>query len=351
MQGPPTVRVLPWPLWTSNPYLDRFCREIGSRGVEVVMQSRRAGLRRLDRGDWVHLHWPGGPLISPRRWLYAWRIRRFAAFVRTLKREGLRLAWTAHNLYPHDDPHPDLGRRARHDLIPHLDHVFVHFPSAITTIADELGYRGPTTVIPHGNYIDDYGELGDRSAARAQLGLPADGFVALMLGQLRPYKGIGEAVTAFMAMAGEHDRLVIAGRSIGDIGPELAVAAGDPRVIIRIGHVPAEQIGPYHAAADCFVAAHRSTFTSGSAVMALSLGCPIVGPAVHHLASLGPQPRLWATDGTVQGLAEGLRQRKAAGPLDREAIREWAREHLSWASAGELAAAVFLAPPVTRAGV
>lgn len=340
------MRVLPWPLWTSNPYLTRFCREIEARGVEVVMAQRGAGLRKLEPGDWVHLHWPGGPLVSPSLTFYMWRIWRFEAFVRTLKRRGLRLAWTAHNLYPHDDPHPDLGRRARRDLMPHLDHVFVHFPSAIPTIADELNYRGPTTVIPHGNYIDDYGELGDRSIARAQLGLPAEGFIGLMLGQLRPYKGIGEAATAFMAMAGEHDRLIIAGRAIGDIGPELAIAAGDPRVIVRLGHVPSEQIGPYHAAADCFVAAHRSTFTSGSAVMALSLGCPIVGPEVHHLASLGPEPRLWATDGSVEGLTEGLRRRKAAGPIDRAAIREWTREHLSWATAGERAAKVFL----TRAG-
>jgi beta-1,4-mannosyltransferase len=338
--------VLPWPLWTSNPYLARFCREIEARGVEVVMQNRRAGLRRLSAGDWVHLHWPGGPLISSQRWLYAWRVWRFEAFVRSVKRRGLRLAWTAHNLYPHDDPHPDLGRRARHELMPHVDHVFVHFPSAIATIADELGYRGPTTVIPHGNYIDDYGELGDRSAARAQLGLPAEGFVALMLGQLRAYKGIREAVTAFLAMAGEHDRLVIAGRTIGDVGPELAGAAGDPRVIVRLGHVPADQIAPYHAAADCFLAAHRSTFTSGSAVMALSLGCPIVGPSVNHLASLGPEPRLWASDGSVEGLADALRRRKAAGPIDRAALREWTREQLSWATAGERAAAVFL----TRAG-
>jgi hypothetical protein len=76
--------------------------------------------------------------------------------------------------------------------------------------------------------------------------------------------------------------------------------------------------------------------------MALSLGCPIVGPSVHHLASLGPEPRLFASDGTVEGLADALRRRKAAGAIDRTTIREWTREHLSWASAGERAAAVFL---------
>jgi glycosyltransferase involved in cell wall biosynthesis len=341
-----TVRVLPWPLWMSNPYLSRFCREIEVRGVEVVMADRIMGLGKLAPGDWVHLHWPGEPLVSSHRWLYASQSWGFEVFLRMLKRRGLRLAWSAHNLFPHDDPHPDLGRQARRNLVPHLDHVFVHFPSAIGTIAEELDYRGPTTVIPHGNYIDDYGELGDREAARARLELPAEGFIALMLGQLRAYKGIGEAVTAFLALAGEQDRLIIAGRTIGDIGPELKIAQGDPRVIVRLGHVPNDQIGPYHAAADCFVAAHRSTFTSGSAVMALSLGCPIVGPAVNHLASLGPEPRLWATDGSVEGLSEGLRRRKAAGAVDRAAIREWTREHLSWATAGERAANVFL----TRAG-
>lgn len=337
------MRVLPWPLWLKNPYLPRFCREIEARGVEVVRKEAFAGVRQLAPGDWVHFHWPGGRMVTPHRWLYAWRARRFDRFVRRLKRRGLRLAWTAHNLYPHDDPHPDLGQRARRALMPHLDHVFVHFPQAIEVLATELGYRGPTTVIPHGNYLDDYGELRDPGAARAELGLPATGFVALMLGLLRPYKGIGVAIAGFIAMAGPDDRLVIAGRTEGDIEPELAT--DDPRVIIRRGHVPADQIGLYHAAADCFVAAHRATFTSGSAVMALTLGCPIVGPAVNHLASLGPEPRVWAAEPGAAGLAAALQRRKDAGAIDRAAIRAWTRAHLSWSTAGELAAAVFQAPP------
>jgi len=329
-----------------NPYLPRFLRELEAHGVTVV-RSRvpSLGASGLDPGDWVHFHWPGGPLISRRRWLYAWRLRRFERQLARLKRRRIRLAWTAHNLVPHDDPHPELGRRGRRALLGAVDHVFGHFPSAQQTLAEDFGYRGPFTVIPHGNYLDDYGEPLDRAESRARLGLPERGLVLLMLGWIRPYKGIGDAIHGFRLAAEPDDRLVIAGRTEGDVRAELAEATGDPRVIVKVGRVPDDEVAVYHAAADAMIAAHRATFTSGSAVMALSLGLPIVGPAVHHLASLGPEPRLFACEPGPEGLAAGIAARRAYCPVDPGAIREWTRVHLSWAEAGEKAAQVFLAPP------
>src|SRR4051812_28208634 len=105
-----TVRVLPWPYWTGNPYLPRFCAALEAGGVDVVRaRIRPLGLLRMRRGDWVHFHWPGAPLISRDRARYARRVDRFVRLLDGLRARGVRLAWTAHNLLPHDDPHPELG--------------------------------------------------------------------------------------------------------------------------------------------------------------------------------------------------------------------------------------------------
>jgi glycosyltransferase involved in cell wall biosynthesis len=274
--------------------------------------------------------------MSPDRARYARRIDRFARKLDRLAAGGVRLAWTAHNLLPHDDPHPDLGRRARAEMLARLERVFVHFAAASPMLESELGWRGPTTVIPHGHYADDYEPPGDRSAARGALGLPRDGFVLLLLGWLRPYKGIAEAIAAFRRVARDDDRLVIAGRREGDIAPELALADGDPRIVVRTGRVPAADVARYHDAADAFVMAHRATFTSGSAVMALSLGLPIVGAGGPHVDTLGPEPRVFAAD----ALDDAIERRRAHGTVDRAAIRSWARGRLSWWVAGRRAAEV-----------
>jgi glycosyltransferase involved in cell wall biosynthesis len=336
-----TVRVLPWPYWTGNPYLPRFCAALELGGVDVVRaRVRPLGLLRLRRGDWVHFHWPGDPLIARDRARYQRRVDRFVRRLDRLRARGVRLAWTAHNLVPHDDPHPEVGRRARLELVARLDHVLVHFAGAAPLVERELGWRGPVTVIPHGHYADDYAAPGDAGEARRALELPRDGLVLLLLGCLRPYKGIAEAIAAFRRIARDDDRLILAGRPEGDIGRELALGDGDPRIVVRAERVPAREVGRYHDAADAFVMAHRATFTSGSAVMALSLGCPIVAAGGPHLATLGPEPRVFTAD----ALADAIERRRAHGRIDRAAIRSWARGQLSWWTAGGRAAEVFRSP-------
>jgi beta-1,4-mannosyltransferase len=342
------VRVLPWPYWTGNPYLPRFCDELEACGGVAVIRTRfrPLALRQLGRGDWLHLHWPGDLLRSPDRRRYG---RRIAGFLRALDRlrgRGVRVCWTAHNLVPHDDPHPDLGLEARRAMVARLDHVLIHFATAGVMLEDELGWRGPTTVIPHGHYADVYGGLADPVASRRAIGAPGHGLILLMLGQLRPYKGIAAAVAAFQRIATGDDRLIVAGRPEGDVAVELAAARADDRIVVRAERIPAAELAGYHAAADAVLLAYRASFTSGAAVMALSLGCPAVGAGGPHLASLGPEPRVFAADRPdPASLAAAIERRRAHGPIDRAALRAWARTHLSWSAAARRAAAVFRGAP------
>jgi beta-1,4-mannosyltransferase len=340
----PRTRVLPWPYWAENPYIPRFLAELEARGVTVLRHKVGAPrLTRLRAGDWIHFHWPGALLIARARWQYRARVRLFEMFLARMRARGVRLAWTAHNLRPHDDPHPDLGLRARRAMTSQLDHVFVHFPSASASIRRELGYEGPITVIPHGNFIEACAPLADREESRRLVGLRSTGLGLLMLGRLRPYKGIGNAIRAFRLTGRTDDRLIIAGRPQSGIEHELAQASDDHRIAIHLGDIGDVDVARYHAAADAVLQAHVATFTSGTAVLALSFGCPVIGRAIHHLEALGPEPRVFATsDNGPEALARGIERRRSWGPVDRHAIREWAREELSWRTAGDRAAEVFL---------
>lgn len=268
---------------------------------------------------------------------------------RTLDRvraKGIRLAWTAHNLLPHDDPHPDLGRQLRQAVLDQVEHVFLHFPGAKAILERELGYRGPTSVVPHPHYIDEHPTPPTQAEARAKLGLPQAGLVALIFGLLRPYKGIGEVIQGFLASAGEDDRLLIAGASRKGVEAELQLARADPRIITRVQRIPGDEVPTYFAAADASMIAYREFFTSGAAVLSLSMGCPIIGPAHNHLADLGGAPNLFACELGPEGIAAGIQRLRARRPeIDRQAIRERARTTFGdWDDAATSIAKVLRSP-------
>lgn len=342
-----------WPRWFDNPYLPNLIDSLRISGVEVSSSTLLyLGAYRLRAGDWIHLHWPGEAHVHRSRVLYRLHAASIRIQLRALKRRGVRIAWTAHNLVPHDDPHPDLGLRYRRELLAITDHVFIHFDGACAELAEAFAYRGPCTTVPHPHYIDDYPPPPQQADARAQLGLPVRGFIALAFGRIRPYKGLGAAIEAFQRIAGEHDRLIIAGPRQGDVADELRGAHDDPRIIVHDRNIPDSQVPLYYGAADVAVIAHRAFFTSGSAVLALSMGRPVVGPAVHHLADLSGPPRLFAADQTVDGLAAGLASaRDFVRGSDHEHVREWVTRYGTWRDAAARTAGVFTSTSISPAGV
>ncbi|MCX2713506.1 glycosyltransferase [Mycolicibacterium sp. J2] len=336
------VRVQMWPRWVANPYLPSLISSLQNAGVEAgASPLLYLGARRLRAGDWLHLHWPGETHLHGSRSLYRLRAAAIRLRLKALKRRGVRIAWTANNLVPHDDPHPNLGRQARRDLLAVADHVFVHFEGAREQLAEAFGYRGPCTTVHHPHYIGDYQAPPPRAEARAQFGIPADGFVALAFGRIRPYKGVGNVIEAFQRVAGEQDRLIIAGPPQGDVSAELGIAAGDSRIILHAKHIPDEEVPVYYGAADVAVLGQRAFFTSGSAVLALSMGRPVVGPTTHHLSDLAGGQRVFAVETTVDGLATGLAQARAAAPtIDHDAVRAWASHYGTWQDAAIRTASV-----------
>lgn len=339
------VQVLVWPRWFDNPYLPNLVDALRDEGLDVsAPHVLSRGSARLRPGDWLHVHWSTEAHAHHTRWLYSLRAAEFNRRLLLLKRRGVRIAWTAHNLVPHDDPHPDLGHRVRSDLLALADHVFIHFPGAQATLEAEFGYTGPCTVVHHPHYIDSHPAPPAQAQARRKLGLPATGFVALSFGLLRPYKGIGDIIHAFQRVAGDDDRLVLAGHPEGDMATELDLARRDSRIILHAKRIPTADVPGYFAAADAAVIAHRAFFTSGSALLALSMGCPVVGPAVNHLADLAGEQRLYPVDLSVDGLAAGLEEaRSRAHEVDRESLRRWAAHYGTWRDAAARSATVFRA--------
>jgi len=169
-----------------------------------------------------------------------------------------------------------------------------------------------------GHYIDAYPHAVDQAEARRRLGLGADEIVLVSFGQLRAYKGIPELLDAFASLQVPGVRLVVAGRAVEpSLGERVArAAAADPRIVAHPTHVEDSDVQLYFEAADWIVLPYRDVLTSGSALLALSFGRPVIAPRRGCLADMDER------DGVLRYAPE---RPGALGAVLRDATRRDAR--------------------------
>ena len=182
----------------------------------------------------------------------------------------------------------------------------------------------PSFVIPHGHYRGSYPDDLSRTEARAVLGLAETAHVAALVGQIRAYKNVPHLIRTFRAMSAEaggaaaDTALVVAGRVKDDwLRRELhEAAAGDPRVKLELSFVADHEMQTYLNAADLVALPYKDILNSGSALLGLSFGTPVLVPARGAMEDL----QRYAGESWV---------RTFAGELDPQALAG----ALAWASA------------------
>ena len=140
-------------------------------------------------------------------------------------------------------------------------------------------------VVPHGNYEGVYPDTMDRPTAREALGLEPDARVFLFLGQIRRYKGVEDLLDAFRTLEARDARLVVAGKlHYPGLEESLRDHAGDdPRIKLLPVLVPDDRMQVFLRAADAMVLPYRDVLTSGSAILAMTFGVPVLAPRIGCL--------------------------------------------------------------------
>jgi beta-1,4-mannosyltransferase len=286
------VRVLFLPDYSGANAYQRSLREaLGELGVTVVAdptRSRRVlpileAVRTHGRPDIIHLHWTE-PYIAAGGRVSRLKALRTLAELRLLRRAGVGLAWTAHDLFRHDRAEDPRERAFMRALAGLSDALITHCRSAQETVAEALELppraRRAMRVIPHGHYRGAYPDTLTREEARRRLRLPDDVRVIAFVGWVRPYKGVTELVSAFRGLPDPSARLVIAGRALDDAYAErvTSLAAPDARVHVALGFVPDEELQVYLRAADVVAAPFQEILTSGSVLLAMSFGRAVIAP-------------------------------------------------------------------------
>ena len=333
-----------------NPYAVLFTRSIQQADPAIECELWRGGVswRRLlgpDRPHILHVHWVEllyrhfAPLYIR---LPFWLSTMSAMAAARLR--GVKIVYTVHNVWQHESEGQSLYRLAHHILLRLASAVHVHNDAARDELVRSAGRTLPVVVIPHGSYVNWYPNECSRREARERLGLSAESFVYLSLGHMRAYKGREDLMRAFAGLAGEEEVLLLAG---GVQQPDFEArlrgqAATDPRVRLFLDYVPDDDVQVFMNAADVAVLPYRQVTTSGTGILALSFGLPVVAPA------LGPFPELLGHGAGIlydpmkpEALAWGLRKARQAdlAPMRQAA---WAMaQGLDWEPIGQQLATLY----------
>jgi glycosyltransferase involved in cell wall biosynthesis len=342
------VKILVLPQEDANPYQRLLYGEMRRQGVRaeylgrltpshtlnLVLLPVELACRRLAGWQVVHLHWvfgfrlPGAERSQAiRRLSQHW----FNAVLRCLSILGIRLVWTAHNVLPHGAVFAD-DVAARQRLVAASDLVIAHSDATLAELATLGATPRRAVVIPHGPF--------QPSAPASSLRVPgAEEGVRriLFFGKIQAYKGVENLVRAFLALP-DRTRLhltVVGECSDQSMRATLALLAGQSGgdIILRLERLPDSEITSLFEGADMVALPFRRVTTSGSAILALCHGRPLILPDLPSLAEF-PADAVIRYDGSVQGLTVALTR---VGAADRDLLRAMsaaAREYcarLGWA--------------------
>jgi glycosyltransferase involved in cell wall biosynthesis len=168
-------------------------------------------------------------------------------------------------------------------------------------------------VIPHGHYRAIYPSKINLKIARQHLNLRQDGKVYLNLGMLKPYKGLETLLQYWQNNPGfrQHNTLLIAGQAL-DHNYAISLAEkslGITNVILREMFIEDDELHYYFSAANVVVLPFKSVLTSGSLVLAMSFGKPVIAPRLGGIPeTLAGADDLLYNPEDPQGLGKALQK-------------------------------------------
>lgn len=298
-------------------YIGLLAKSLSENGVDLQQMPFRLSRdwlikNQTDSGSILHFHWPQYSYSSDDRQVTEELINTWLENLHLATTIGYRIVWTAHTLYPHDSPHIDLQHKAREGLIELCSAVIVHTNNAVSEIQRTFNTsKLLLAVIPHGHYIDCYSQYSSFREARVKLGIPSNTFVYLFFGSIRLHKGLKILLDEFHEAKIENSTLLLAGRPLtAQIGRDLMVATRRMKsVYCHPFYIPDSEVPIYFGAADVVVLPYSKSSTSGVAVLAHSLGKPVIAPSIGGFPEMVPSGTGWLYDPNAEsGLRAALRE-------------------------------------------
>lgn len=259
----------------ANPYQEIMYAGLETE-IEVAAGTLEAALSAAgSRATIFHLHWEDAVVRQVRAIDQPAAMAAFVHMIDAFRSRGGVFAWTLHNDAPHDSPDIALSRAFADQLLARADLVHVHDALAAERVRPRLADGAELMLLPHPAY-PAASTAADRAGSRHRLGISDDETLFLTLGNVRRYKGIEPLLLVAAELADLPVRFLLAGRA-GRYDP---CAAAPGNCIVLSGHQTDDDVRDLLAAADFALLPFEEVSTSGSIMLALSAGLPVISPAL-----------------------------------------------------------------------
>lgn len=266
------------------------------------------------KADVLHFHWLHPYLLRETTAGSITRSLRFLVEILVLKAQGTRIAWTIHNLSNHEGLHPKVEKLFSSIFIRLADTIFVHGKQAARLSGSHYHVNfNRFHVISHPAYCGIYPNDSSKMQARQKISpnlLGEVGTVFLFLSRVNRYKGVFDLVKEFKSLP-KNCKLIIAGEP-ADLATHAEMEAAtdaDNRIIYIPQAIPESDLHFYFNAADIVVLPFRKILTSGSVMLAMSFGKPLVVPDFEVIReTVAKEDVWWFSPGNADSLRSALNQ-------------------------------------------
>lgn len=345
----PGQKILVFPYWADNAFIDITYMAAASRGIGIVktyhLEDLHEKVAKANTGDVVHIHWTTRVCQEAQsEEEAAMRLARFQDTVHLAKERGLHIVWTVHNAMAHESRFLDLETSLYRFLAEAADRIHIMNPDTRELVRDTFDIPQAKAVqMAHPSYRGWYDNSLGRSAARAALNVPQQAKAVLFFGNIKPYKGVLDLIAA-MRQLQEIDPsvyLLLAGRvsETDRAALDEALGAGVTH-IKRLDYISATDTPLWFRAADLTVVPYRRSLNSGSLELAASFDVPALVPDQEGLKAVyaeEPWVQFYEDGGTPRELAFSIASALAEAPLRRRSAYEYSRRYPPYAMSNDFA--------------
>lgn len=283
------------PDWSrENPYQNLLKKSLEQHNALVRLYNYPSSLFPLNRLinnnrdlDVIHIHWINdliaGILWSNNSIFFRIKLAILGLDILISRLRGTSVVWTIHNLVSHESNNQSKEFSIRRTIVKSCSRVIVHSASAKRILEEKysINLDRKASVIPHGNYDGCYDSPAPFPLYLQKLHETKSDFITILFfGAIRPYKGIDKLIDAFSSSNRKDIRLVIAGKPNT---PELRAALQhaseiDSRIHCFLDFIPDSEVAHFFSISDIVSIPFERTLTSGSAVLAVTMGKPLLLP-------------------------------------------------------------------------